>query len=441
MRITLLNQFYRPDIAPTAHLSASLAEHLAGRGNTVTVIAGKGAYVAKDAAGGDSTSDNPRVRRVWTPGLGKSSHLKRLIDYAFFYIFAAFKLLTLPRQDVIITLTTPPLISWCALLHKRLHGRKTRLVLWNMDCYPDVAERAGVMKPVGLTARFCHARNRAVFRGLDHLICLDEAMASLLAGNYAAAKPDLPVTIIPNFEDASFFPVNAEHAPWGGAGKLDLDGKFVVLYLGNMGYGHDFETVLNAARALKDEPVRFLFIGSGRHWQAVKDRAAQEGLTNIIMHGYIPKEQTGGAMSIADCALVTLRDDALGIMSPSKIHSNLAMGLPLIYVGPRRSNVDEAIGRFGCGISLRHGQDASLVDFVRSMMSVNARRAELKRCAREAFDTAYCDTAVMPRFEAVIEHSIRARAATSLNVPAGPLRAYAGILDQAAAPLPEAVAP
>ena len=32
-------------------------------------------------------------------------------------------------------------------------------------------------------------------------------------------------------------------------------------------------------------------------------------------------------------------------MSPSKLHANLAAGLPVLYVGPEGSNVDEAIKR------------------------------------------------------------------------------------------------
>jgi glycosyltransferase involved in cell wall biosynthesis len=424
MRITIVNQFYRPDIAPTAHLAASLAEHRASLGDQVTVIAGKGAYTAPDTKGRDrSPSANPRILRVWTPGLGKANLVKRLTDYAFFYLFAAFKLLTMPRQDLIITLTTPPLISWCALLHKRIHGRKTRLILWNMDCYPDVAERANVIKPGGLLARFLHARTRAVFRNIDHLVCLDEAMARLLCGNYAAAQPDLPVTIVPNWEDAAFFPKGAAYEPWEGCGKLGLDGKFVVLYLGNMGYGHDFKTVLDAAALLRNDPVVFLFVGGGRNWQGVKDEAERLGLTNISVQGYVPKEKTGSVMSGADCALVTLRDDAIGIMSPSKIHSNLAMGLPLAYIGPTTSNVDEAIAHFGCGVSLRHGDYQGLADFVRSLIQDRSRAEELRARARRAFETAYCDLATLPRLDAVIGHVLGNAGAA--GIPAGPASSFA----------------
>ncbi len=440
MRLTIVNQFYRPDVAPTAHLAASLAEHRAARGDQVTVIAGKGAYAAPTATGRErGGAPNPRIRRVWTPGLGKARHLTRLIDYAFFYIFAVFKLLTLPRQDAIITLTTPPLISWCALLHKRLHGRRTRLLLWNMDCYPDVAERAGVMKAGGPAARFCHARNRAVFRNLDHLICLDEAMARLLCVNYAAVNPELPVTIIPNWEDASFFPPGASVEPWEGRGRLGLDGKFTILYLGNMGYGHDFATVLDAAEALRGDPVAFLFVGGGRHFQAVADEVRRRDLSKVILNGYVPKEQTPGVMAGADCALVTLRDDALGIMSPSKIHSNLAMGLPLIYVGPTTGNVDEAIGHFGCGISLRHGDARGLVAFVRDALADRARFRAVRARARSAFESAYCDLATLPRVDAALSHALAGRAGVEAprDVPAGPARRFAAPAAPTATPVRE----
>jgi glycosyltransferase involved in cell wall biosynthesis len=426
MRITIVNLFYRPDIAPTAHLAASLAEHRAALGDEVTVVAGKGAYAAGERNSGTTgTAANPRVLRVWTPGLGKANNLKRMVDYACFYLFAAVKLLTLPRQDVIITLTTPPLISWCALFHKRLHGRKTKLILWNMDCYPDLAERGGVMKPGGVAARFCHGRNRAVFRGLDHLICLDEAMARLLCGHYAPANPELPVTIIPNWEDAAYIAEGRSYPAWEGRERLGLDGRFTVLYLGNMGYGHDFETVLNAAEALRDEPVTFLFVGGGRHWQAVKEAAERRGLTNVAMHPYVPKEQTGSIMAGADCALVTLRDDIIGIMSPSKIHANLAMGLPLIYVGPETSNVDEAIRQFACGVSLRHGQAGALAEFVRELVRSPETRSALRGRARAAFERAYCDRATMPRFDAIIAR-LAGEADPAPESVAGPAHRFAG---------------
>jgi hypothetical protein len=105
-------------------------------------------------------------------------------------------------------------------------------------------------------------------------------------------------------------------------------------------------------------------------------------------------------MAGADAALITLHDDSLGVMSPSKLHANLAAGLPVLYVGPAGSNVDEAIERFGCGTSLREGDVAGLVTAIRGL---RGDTTDLRRRARAAFDAAYCDEATLPRFDALLD--------------------------------------
>lgn len=402
-RITIINQFYPPDLSPTAHLAAALAENRAQRGDTVTVVASKHGYVLPLGAAPPSTAPNLVIHRVWTPGLGKATFFKRFLDYTAFYLLAAWKLVTLPAQDVIVALTTPPCIGWTAVLHRMLHPR-TRLILWNMDCYPDVAERSDAIRRNGLLARFMRSRNKSIFRRLDHLVCLDHAMARHICAQHARHNPTLPVTVIPNWERADFFPAGERPEPWTPPSSVDIDGKFVILYLGNAGYGHQFETVIDAAEQLKDDGVAFLFVGGGSRWPALRRARNERGLTNIILHDYIPKEQTPSVMAVADCALTTLRDNMLGMMSPSKTHSNMAMGLPVVYVGPAGSNVDEAITQYDCGVSLRHGDTQTLVDFVRRVRQDPARLEQLSRNARRAFEEAYCDTVCMPRFNAVIDH-------------------------------------
>jgi glycosyltransferase involved in cell wall biosynthesis len=420
VRIAIINQFYTPDISPTAHLSASLAEGLAGDGHEVTVVTSRGGYVeasrVEKAAG-----ENPRVFRVWTPRLGKKTIIKRCIDYGSFYAAAVWRMVRLPRQDVVISLTTPPYIAWTGVFHRWLYPR-TRLVLWNMDCYPDAAERAGVIRNGGVLSKLMRMVNRALFRRLDHLICLDGAMVKLLVSQYAPRKRELPTTIIPNWEKASFFPPptgsNAP-VPWEEAGKLGLKGKFVVLYLGNTGVGHPFETVVAAAKRLQHRGVIFLFVGGGKRWKWLEEAREREGLTNLVLHGYVQKELTGSVMAAADGALITLGDEMAGVMSPSKLHSNLAAGLPVVYVGPKGSNVDEAIERFGCGVSVRQGDVEGVVQFIEAAMADRAKLAELRRQARGAFEAAYCDLQTLPQFEKVLEKVVGPRATEAAAVAVG----------------------
>jgi hypothetical protein len=172
----------------------------------------------------------------------------------------------------------------------------------------------------------------------------------------------------------------------------------VILYLGNTGVGHRFDTVLAAAERLGDEVI-FLFVGGGERWAELETEVAARGLVNVVFRAYVPKADTPAVMAGADLALITLHERSLGVMSPSKLHANLAAGLPVIYVGPAGSNVDEAIVRFDAGRSLREGDVDGVVQAVRDLRADRDAAAR----ARAAFESAYCDDATLPLFDDLLD--------------------------------------
>lgn len=434
-RITLVNQFYPPDISPTAHLAASLAAHLAAQGDEVTVVTAGEGYIKGAARGHARTEDGVCVVRLWTPALGKSTILKRLSDYLSFLAGATVALVRLPRQDVVISLTTPPFVVLSAVAHKVVR-RRCRVVLWSMDCYPDVIERLGsrtkggpvvrvgrrtpkvwlletcrrLLQPVaslrrgGPMSTLLRAVNRWAFRRIDHVVALDGAMGDLLLEGYGSADgTHPPATVIPNWEALSAFPPSAVEGPsWIGYADPDLADHFVVLYLGNLGYGHRVRTAIAAAEQL--DGVAWLFMGGGARWEQLTGMASTAGVADrVVQRDYVPKAMTPEVMAGAGCALILLSEEALGVMSPSKLHSNLAAGLPIVYVGPEGSNVDAAIARFGCGVSLRDGDAEGLARVVRRLRDDPEWRAQLSAAARRAFEEAYCDEATIPQWDAVLD--------------------------------------
>lgn len=400
MRLTIVNQFYAPDLAPTAQLAAALAEHRARRGDAVTVIAGTGSYAGGIAAAPPAPSANPRVRHAWTPSLGRGSALRRLADYLVFFAQATWTLLRLPAQDVLVLMTTPPYIALTGLAHRLLH-RKARLVLWSMDCYPETLVAAGILRDGGLPARLLRALTAALFRRLDDVVCLDAAMETRLKGAYAAGRRPR-FAVLPNWEAASRFPPAVRPDAWEGYDRLGLHGKPVVVYQGNAGSGHRFDTVLKACRRLGDE-VAFVFVGGGSAWEGLNAARLEEGISNLHLEAYVPAEAVPGVLAGADAALITLRDEMLGVMSPSKLHAALAMGVPIVYVGPAGGNVHEAVERYGCGVSLRHGDVDGLVGFLERLRSQPGLRAGLSARARAAFEQAYCDGVGLMRFDALLD--------------------------------------
>ena len=394
MRLLLLNQFYAPDISPTAQLARSVVEHRAEQGDDCTVVCGSGGYA--DARDPRPLHAGVRVRRVWAPKLGRGSILDRAWTYTTYVLAATWTVLRMPRQDVIVAMTTPPFVYLVALAHK-LRRRDTRVVLWSMDVYPEVAERLRAVRPGGPLSRLLRAVNAWALPKLDSVIVLDGAMADLLVE--AGADPDR-VHVIPNWERADLYTA-APPAAWEGYERLGLGDRFVVLYLGNVGLGHRFDTVVAAADRLVDDGVVFLFVGGGPRWEQLSATAAAH--PNIVLHPYVDKDVTPAVLAGADTSLISLEDEALGVMSPSKLHGSLGMGKPITYVGPRGSNISEAIERYGCGISVRHGDVGGLVAAVRRWRDDPGALADASAAARRAFETSYSDQAVLPRWDELLD--------------------------------------
>jgi colanic acid biosynthesis glycosyl transferase WcaI len=403
VRVAIVNLFYPPSLAPSAHLAASLADHRAAHGDDVTVVSGRGGYLGgvKRGARSSRTAGAPTVIRLWTPALGKATHLRRLGDYLVFLVEAVVRLLLLPKQDVVIALTTPPYVLVAAVAHRILHPR-TKVVLWSHDAYPDAAEAYGTIRLGGFVSRMLRATARRLMRHVDHVVAVDEAMLNRVLTGYAHdGRP--AGSVIPNWEPAARFPRDLRPTPWAGYGDAALVDRFVVLHTGNFGVGHRVDGIADAADTLAEDGVTFLFVGGGVRVPELTAEVERRDIRNVRFHGYVPRAETAGVLAGARCALISLDDRSLGIMSPSKMNSSLAMGLPIVYIGPPGTNVDEAISTYGCGMSIRQGDVAGLVEAVRRLRDDPALRDEQSRNARKAFEDAFSDARTLPMFDALLE--------------------------------------
>ena len=399
MKITIVNQFYLPDSVPTAQLAGSLAENLADRGHDVTVVCGRGAYGGGVIGGG--IPNGVRVVRLWTPSLGKRRLAARAADYAAFYCQVVTYLGTMRRQDVVLAMTTPPFIALGTLIHKLIH-RTTKIVLWNMDTYPDVAEMTGHIRRGSTLSSALRFANRILFRRLDLVIALDQSMAKSLSTSYFSRDKCPAIIVVPNWERAKMFP---PETPSRTRGHTASD-KFILLYLGNMGHAHEFGSIMLAAERMRHDPVVFLFVGGGAEWGTIEKLKNERGLANVELRGYVPKNETATLMAGCDAALITLRPEAKGLVSPSKLHSYLALSLPVIYVGPPETNVDEAIVHHRVGYSLRQGDIDGIVNSIRDIRTNRIAREELQLRARAAFDNHYNDNRAVSEINAALKSLI-----------------------------------
>ena len=148
MRILIVNQFFWPDVAPTGQYLCDLVRHLSANGHEITVICSSGSYAQAE----DNDEDPPPVKIIRVPGMAyKRGALARLFSYSTFFTGALWHELRVPRPDMVVTMTTPPLLAVVGTIMKALRG--TRHYIWEMDVFPDLLVTLGALSERGLLTR------------------------------------------------------------------------------------------------------------------------------------------------------------------------------------------------------------------------------------------------------------------------------------------------
>ncbi|HRC26708.1 MAG TPA: glycosyltransferase, partial [Alphaproteobacteria bacterium] len=149
---------------------------------------------------------------------------------------------------------------------------------------------------------------------------------------------------------------------------------FRVLYAGNIGLAHPFETLLDAAEIVSARypEIEFVFVGEGKGHERLALERARRGLTNIRQLPWQPMEQLRALMESGDVHLVSLRHDAAGLMVPSKIYSAFAVGRPCIFVGPQGSEAARLLSDTRAGTVVPQGNPGLLAEtIIRYRLSSN----------------------------------------------------------------------
>lgn len=376
-----------------------LAESLVGRGFEVTALSGRGRYNGGGRLAPRESYGGVRVERAWATSFGKGSVAGRLADYLTFYLGAAWKLLTLRRHDVVMALTTPPLISLLALVACRLRGM--RLAALVQDVYPDVGVALGTFREGALATRVLDRLNRLVLSRADRVIVLGECMRERVVAKVGPGGEGR-VDVIHNWADGEKVRPLFEGEGNAFIEEHGLAGRFVVEFSGNLGRVNDFETPLGAARLLKDrDDIVFLFIGEGAKAAEISEYVRAHALPNVRLLPYQPRESLLYSLAAGDAHLVTLAEGLAGLSVPSKTYGILAAGRPVLFVGDQRSDIARLVAEHGCGAVVAAGDAEGLARVVSSWaddpavlrrMGVEARELFLRRFDRPHAVEAYAES-------------------------------------------------
>jgi colanic acid biosynthesis glycosyl transferase WcaI len=404
VRITFINQTSYPDVVSSGQHLKDLAVRLAERGHEVTVVASRRAY------------DNPQkqfakretwrginIHRVFNTGFGKRSKWRRIADFATYILSCCWRLCWLPKPDLVVAMTSPPIISFIGALFARMRG--AQFCYWVMDLNPDEAIAAGWLNPDSFTTKCLERCSKFSLDSAAKIVVLDEFMRDkILQKGISADK----IVVIPpwshdsevNFDATGRARFRKEHG---------MEGKFVVMYAGNHSPCHPLDTILAAAKELfLYQDIVFCFVGGGSEFTRVKKFAEKHQLANVVCLPYQPIDKLAGSLSAADLHMVVMGDPFVGMVHPCKIYNILLIGAPLLYVGPKPSHIYGILNQMedeSCWAAARHGEVEVVKQSILRLKEIDFQKLrDTPSSVTEQFSIEY----LLPRLVLVLEDQGRA---------------------------------
>jgi glycosyltransferase involved in cell wall biosynthesis len=354
LRVLLLQRTFPPSRGAAGFVAEQFAHYLSAVGDDVTVCA-----AGNDADDHDAAFRILRVReaRGGATGLGA-----KLADYAAFVSGAFWRTVALDPFDVVVTMSDPPLLGTLGMMLSA-HWRAAH-VLWLQDLHPDLAVALGILRRGGLAALTASALSDLSARQADAIVCVGRCMESRLRANGLDRVHCIPNGVTP--PEIHFDPNGASTF----RRRHGLVGRVVGMYSGNLGRAHAFEDLIQAALMLRLIAPEFLLliVGDGPRRAELRSRLNMEASPNVVLLDPVDRSELPGMLSAADVHFVSLRDEAAGMVVPSRVYACLASARPVIFVGPEECEASRVVVETGAGVHVKTGDVLALVAAVRDVV-------------------------------------------------------------------------
>ncbi|MFY0591804.1 MAG: glycosyltransferase family 4 protein [Roseivirga sp.] len=266
--------------------------------------------------------DGIRVIRVWTYITPNRGTFKRILDYMSFALTSFFASLFI-KTDIIIA-TSPQLFTalggYCAAVFKRKPW-----IMEVRDLWPESIHALGainnkrILKKLEQLVTFLYLK-------ADKIIVVTDSFKERISGEGIDSSK---IEIVKNgVNHKRYFPQPSDDEL---IRQHELEGKFVVGYIGTHGLAHNLDMILNAAARVQNPHIHFLLVGEGAMKKRLLKQCERLSLTNVTMLNMVHSREVNRYISITDCALVPLKkSETFKTVIPSKIFENSAMGKPIL---------------------------------------------------------------------------------------------------------------
>jgi colanic acid biosynthesis glycosyl transferase WcaI len=190
--------------------------------------------------------------------------------------------------------------------------------------------------------------------------------------------------------------------------SLGLEGKFILLYAGNLGLNSCLEDIMTTAEILReDRQIHWLIVGEGVKKSNLERMSRQKGLENVTFLPYQPRAAFVEMLSAANVGLVTLNAEMSFTCLPSKIFNIMSCERPVLAVTPEGSEIADLVYQAGCGVNAPPGDPERLADVVRDMQREHSWLEAMGRSGRQFVQVHYSRQVCLDRYESFLKQISR----------------------------------
>jgi len=330
-KILVVSQHYWPESFRVNDIVAGFLE----KGYEVEVLCGIPNYPAGQFFDGYGPGKNRRqningvkIRRCFEIKRGSNTNIRIFLNYISFPISSIFSLPYLMKQKydkIFLYNTSPVMMSIAGILLGRIKKIETTMFvldLWPENLYSVLQIKNKLLRAIAMRVSNWH------YRKTDKLIANSRKLRTLLIDRIG--KDESNVIYIPQFCEKVFEKVLEDEEL-----KARYGGTFNMVYTGNISPAQSFETVIEAAKMLKDkgyDDIRWIIVGDGMSRRWLEEEVKKAGLSDIFVFiGHIPMEEIPKYTGIADGLFACLnKSQMLDCTLPAKVFSYYAAGCPII---------------------------------------------------------------------------------------------------------------
>lgn len=342
-KLLIYAHYYVPDVASTGQILRELAEGMLDTFE-ITVIcvvpsySGKVPQEYRDKLFYREEIDGVQVLRIRVPEFTKAnklSRIKNILGYFFGAMLATFRV---GKQDYVFSISQPPVLG--GLLGVWGKWMKRAKYIYNIqDFNPEqimavnYSSNGAVLKLMMWLDKFsCKRSNLVITVGRD----LVQTMHRRFAGK------KMPKTAMINnwIDESSVYPLpESDAGVQAFRSRYELDGKFVIMYSGNIGLYYDLENLIRVmekfpagTRTADGREVVFAFVGAGSMQEQLVEYVREHAMKNVCFIPYQDKDKLIYSLNAADVHWCVNARGIKGVSCPSKYYGIAACGKPVLSV-------------------------------------------------------------------------------------------------------------